>query len=67
MVKGLVKEHMSVYEGPSDVDNGVGIHYGSGGQARQRGAKGKNWDNSINNNNKYIQENQDFWSRWRCT
>ena len=33
-----------------DMDTGVGIDYGNGGQTGQRGAKGENWEicNSIN-------------------
>ena len=42
----------NVYEGPMDMDNGVGIDYGNGGQAGQREAKGENWDNCNSINNK---------------
>ena len=35
-----------MYVGPMDMDNGVGIDYGSGGCGLDRGGQsGKNWDN----------------------
>ena len=42
----------NMYEGPTDMDNGVGIDRGSRGWAWGRGAKGNNWNNcnSINTN-----------------
>ena len=35
-----------------NVDNGVGIDYGSGGGLGGRGAKTENWDNCSSINNK---------------
>ena len=56
----------NIYEGPMDMDNGVGIEYESGGRLYRGGKRGK-WDNCNSIINKILRKENShllIYSHW---